>query len=173
MKLHEPPLCIRPKGFDAIDVSSAVGKLVLSMVNTIMLFIAQINQAIVATPGVGMDHAVRINAAPNDGQQRLSGTVGYDLRIDSAPSLEDAEDRCFAIGASTPFAFDALGAKVGFIDLDFSLEGRALFTKLGDPLPDPMQVTVDRVPIQPGDNGYFMSVQIEGKVLHQLPEFGL
>lgn len=120
-----------------------------------------------------MNHAVRIDAAPNDGQQRLSGTVGYDLRIDGASSSEDAKDRCFAIGASTPFAFDALGAKVGFIDLDLSLEGRALFTKLGNPLPDPMQVAVDRVSIQPGEDGHFMSVQIEGKVPHQLPEFGL
>jgi len=173
VKLHESPLCIRPEGFDAVDVSSAVGKLVLSMVDTIMLFIAQINQAAVAAPGIGVDHAVRVDAAPNDGQQRLSGTIGYDLRIDVASSLEDAKDRGFAIGTTTPFAFDALGAEVGFIDLNLSLEGGALFTKLSDPLPDPMQVTVDRVAIQPGQNGHFMSVQIERKVPHQLPEFGL
>jgi hypothetical protein len=36
-----------------------------------------------------------------------------------------------------------------------------------------MQVAVDRVSIQPGEDGHFMSVQIEGKVPHQLPEFGL
>jgi hypothetical protein len=136
VKLHESPFGIRPKGFDAVDVSSAVGKLVLSVVNTIMLLVAQINQAAVAAPGVGMDQAVRIDSAPNDGQQGLSGTIRHDLRIDRASSLEDSKDRGFAIGTPASFAFDAPGAKVGFIDLDLSLERRGLLTELGDPLPD-------------------------------------
>jgi len=85
VKLHESPFRIRPKGFDPVDVSSAVGELVLPVVNTIMLFVAQINQAAVATPRVGMDHAVRIDSAPNDGQQRLSGTIRHDLRITRPP----------------------------------------------------------------------------------------
>ena len=111
VKLHESPFRIRPEGFNAVDVSSAIGELVLSVVNTIMLFIAQINQAAVATPGIGMDHTVRIDSAPNDGQQCLSGTVGHDLGIDAASSLEDSKNRGFTIGPTAPFAFDALGAK--------------------------------------------------------------
>ncbi len=67
VKLHESPFGIRPERFDPVDVPSAVGELVLSVMNTIMLFVAQINQAAVAAPGVGMDHAVRIDSAPNDG----------------------------------------------------------------------------------------------------------
>ena len=173
MKLHEPPLCIGPEGFDAVDVSFAVCELVLSMVDTIMLFVAQVNKTTVTAPVIRVDDAVGLYPTADNGQQRPSGAIRDDLGIDAAAPLEDAKDRGFAIGTTTPFAFDALGTKVGFIDLDLSLNRRALFTKFGDPLSDSMQVTVDRVAIQPGQNGYSMSVQIEGKVPHQLPEFGL
>ncbi len=79
VKLHETPLRIRPKGFDPVDVSSAVGELILSVANTIMLFVAKIKQAAVAAPRIGMNHAARIDSAPNNGQQRLSDTVVIDL----------------------------------------------------------------------------------------------
>ena len=94
-----------------------------------------------------MDHAVRIDSAPNDGLQCLSGTIRHDLGIDAASSLEDSKDRSFAIGAPAPFAFDALGAEVGFVDFDLSLDRRGLFTELGDSFPDQLQVAVDGVSV--------------------------
>ena len=39
MELNEPPFRIGPKGFDTIDVSLAIGKFIVSVVNTIMLFV--------------------------------------------------------------------------------------------------------------------------------------
>ena len=91
-------------------MSSAIGELIFSAANTKILFVVQINQAGVATPRVGMDHAVRIDSSPNDGQQRLSGIVRHDLGKDTSYSLEDSKDRGFARGPTAPFAFDALSA---------------------------------------------------------------
>lgn len=93
-------------------MSFAISKLILSMMNTIMLFIAQVNQAHVATPGVRMNDAIRFYSAVNDGLQSLSGTIGYDLCVDIATALEDAKYRRFAINTAAPFPFDASGAKV-------------------------------------------------------------
>jgi len=118
-----------------------------------------------------MDHAVRIDSAPNDGQQRLSGTIWHDLRIDAAAPLKDSKDRGFAIGASAPFAFDAPGAEVRFVDLYLSLNRRGLLTEL-DPFPDQPHIAVDGVSVQTHQRRNFTSVQIEVKVPHKLPEFG-
>jgi len=87
--------------------------------------------------------------------------------------LEDAKDRGFAIGASAPFAFDAPGAEVRFVDLDLSLNRRGLLTERGDPFPDQLHIAVDGVSVQTRQRRNFMSVQVEGKVPHKLPEFGL
>ena len=126
-------------------MSSAIGELILSAVNTKMFLVAQINLAGVATPRVGMDHAVRIDSSPNDGQQRLSGTVRHDLGIDTSSSLEDSKDRGFAIGPKAPFALDALGAKGGFIDLCQDRKG--LFTECSDLFPDQLHIMIDGVSV--------------------------
>ena len=79
--------------------------------------------------------------------------------------MEDAKDRGFAIGASAPFAFDAPGAEVRFVDLDLSLNRRGLLTERGDPFPDQLHIAVDGVSVQTRQRRNFMSVQIEGKYL--------
>ena len=40
---------------------------ILSMVHTIVLFIAQVNQAAVTAPAIGVDDAIRIYFTSNDG----------------------------------------------------------------------------------------------------------
>lgn len=52
------------------------------MVDTIMLFISQVNQTAVTTPGVGMNNAIRLYSAADNGLQGLSGTVRQDLCVD-------------------------------------------------------------------------------------------
>jgi len=68
MELHEPPFCKKPRGLNAVDMPLAIGmdELVLSMVHTIVFFIAQVNQATVIAPVIRMDHAIRIYLAAND-----------------------------------------------------------------------------------------------------------
>jgi len=173
MELHESPLCIGPEGFDSVDMTSAVCKFILPMMDTIMLFVSQINQSAISTPGVRMDHAVGIDSAANDGLERLPGTIGHDLGVDMTSSLENAKHRGFPIGATSSFPFHTPCAKIRFVNFNLTSEGRRLLTEGSDPFPDLMQIAVDGVPVQPGQNTDFLSVQIQGKVPRQLPKFGL
>jgi len=147
VELHEPPFRIGPEGFNTIDMALAIGKLIGSMVDTIMLFVAQINQAIVTTPRVGVNDTFKLYSTSDNALQRLFCTVGDDFRIDHALSLKDAEDRGFVIGAAASFSLDPLGSEVGFVNFNFSPERRRLFTELGDPCPNKTQVAIDGITV--------------------------
>jgi hypothetical protein len=75
--------------------------------------------------------------------------VRYDPGIYMTSSLEDAKHRCLSIGTPSVFFFDTPGAEIGFVDLDFLLEGRTFFTEGNDPFPNLMQIEVDGIPVQP------------------------
>jgi hypothetical protein len=79
---------------------------------TIMLFVSQVNKAIVSTPGIGMNNTFRVYFAADDGLQGLSGTVRNYFRIDLATSLEKAKDRGFAISATTAVTLNSFGSEV-------------------------------------------------------------
>jgi len=90
---------------------SPLGELVLAMLDTIVLFVAQVHQAVVASPAVGVNHALGVHLPPDDGLQSGLGAIRHDLGIDLATPLQDAEDRSFAIGAASPFPFTRLAPK--------------------------------------------------------------
>ena len=117
------------------------------MVDTIMLLVSQINQAIITASGVGMDNTIQVHFAAYNALQRLLGAIGNDFRVDHATSLENAEYGGFTIGTTASFPFDSFGAKVGFINFYFSLKRRGVFTIFGDPFPDQQQVSVDGIPV--------------------------
>jgi hypothetical protein len=52
MELYQSPLGISPKRFYPVDMTSPIGKLALSMMNTIVFLIPQIHQAIIASPSI-------------------------------------------------------------------------------------------------------------------------
>ena len=64
MELGKPPFGIGSERFNAVDMSFAVCELVLPMVDTIMLFVAQVNKATVAAPVIRMHDAVRLSIRP-------------------------------------------------------------------------------------------------------------
>ena len=105
IELHESGLGKGPKGFDAVDMVPSPGELVLAMMDAIMLFVTQVHQAVVASPAVGVNHALGVHFSSDDGLQSGLGAIRYDLGVDSATPLQDAEDRSFAISATTPFSF--------------------------------------------------------------------
>ena len=89
-----------------------IGKLVIAMVETIMLFVSHVNQATVAAPGIGVNNALRLPFAANNGLQGLSGAVRNDLGIDLAAPLQDAKDRSFTLSTAAAFPFYAPGPEV-------------------------------------------------------------
>ena len=86
-------------------MSLTIGKLVITMVDTIMFFVSQVNQTTVTAPGIRMNNALRLHLAADDGLQGLSGAVRNDLGINLAATLKDAEDRGFIIRAAATFSF--------------------------------------------------------------------
>ena len=61
----EPSLGNGPKAFYSIDMGMLVGKLVVAMLNMKVFPIAQIYQAIVATPAIRVNNAFKFHTATN------------------------------------------------------------------------------------------------------------
>ncbi len=104
----------RPKTFDAIDIWITIGKLVGWVVDPEMLWITQVNQAVVAAPAVGMNNRFNPDASVDNGLQRLFLNIRNNFGEHFSVSFVDAEDDGFAARAATAFALDSLGSKVGF-----------------------------------------------------------
>jgi len=89
-----------------------IGKLVIAMVDTIMLFVSQVNQTTVSAPGIGMNNAVRLHLAADNGLQGLSGAVSNDLCVNLAATLKDAKNGGFTISTAATFSFYTPGPEV-------------------------------------------------------------
>ena len=63
-KLCQTPFGIAPKGFYPIDMLIATGKLVVAMVHPKVFFVADINQAIIGTPTIGIDNVLCTSRCP-------------------------------------------------------------------------------------------------------------
>ena len=127
MKLYQPTFSKGPKRFDTINMTFSVNKLICPVVNTIVLFIAQIHKTIIAAPAIRMNDTVRIYTTPDNGLQRSFSAIGDDFGVDSAAPFKDTENRCFPKGSSSSFTFYSFAAKIRFIDFDLPFDGRLLF----------------------------------------------
>ena len=79
MGFHESSFWITPEGLNAVNMPLAIGKLVIAMVETIMLFVSQSNESTVTAPSIGVNNALRLHLAADNGLRGLSGAVGKDL----------------------------------------------------------------------------------------------
>ena len=96
MKLLQAMFSKTPEALNAVDMVRAAGELVLSMMDSVMFRVTDINQAIVAAPAVRVDDCLRSNATANNGLQSSLRAVGHDLGIDFAVSLQQPEDGSLA-----------------------------------------------------------------------------
>ena len=81
-------LGVAPERLNAVDMPGSLDELIVAVVDPKVLFQADVNQAIVARPTVGMNDAVGVNFASNNGLQRGFGGIGDDFGIDnSCPRL--------------------------------------------------------------------------------------
>ena len=90
------------------------------MIDPEMLRITQVNQAVVAAPGVGMNNGFDTDAPAHYGLQRFLLDVRNDLGEHFSVPFIDSEDNSFATCAATTFAFDSFGSEVGFVHLDLT-----------------------------------------------------
>ena len=118
VEFGEPALGKAPKSFDSIDVDFALTQ-GSAFLDAQVFIIANINQAVIANPLIGVQHAGGIDSAANDLLERLLATVRDHLGIDFSPSLIDAKHRLLvgrsALSSRTDVAFEPVRSKVGFI----------------------------------------------------------
>jgi len=170
-ELNEPGLSKTPEAFNAIDMSIAPNKLVFAMLDSIMLLIAHVHNAIVRTKAVSMDSRRQSNLAANNGLKTGLFAVRDDLRINTAVSFVDAEDDGLASRPASALATHATRPEVRFIQLDIAGKGRFTLAMLGDNLTNQSHITVDRITIQTCQNGNLRGSQIKCKEPKKLPEF--
>lgn len=152
IELSQPSLRKAPEGFDAVDVSAAIGEGFL-LVDAHMLVVANINQSIIPRPAIGAENACRVDPASNDGAQSGLGAVRDDFGINFSLPLEDAEDRLLA-GASAAqpgqsSASDPVCSKITLVDFDHSSQTAALSHALqNNEESKPVIKAVDRLAVE-------------------------
>lgn len=169
----EPGFGETPEALDAVDVGLPLSELVPAVVDSQVLAIADIDQAVVTSPIVGVDHALGFHFASYNRLQRGFGAVGHDLGVDLAIALEYAEDDRLARSATPALPLDVSSTEERFIDFDLPRERGLLLGILGHSFADRSQETVYGVAIQVGQLGDLGGLQIEREELHQRSEFRL
>jgi len=149
-------------------------ELVLTMINSKMLGVTDINQAVITAPAVGMDDGVQGHAPANYGLQRAFSAVRHHFRVNTTVALEDAKDDRLARGATAPFASDAPRSEVAFINFDFAVRvRRSALAFSRHPLPNSEKDHRDCLTRQSGQLRYVAGGKIHRKVAHDLANFTL
>lgn len=172
IKLGEPAFGERPEGLDPINVGATISdKLSLVVANPNVGIIADVHQAIVATPAISHDDRLGAHLPKDHLAKCLCGTVRDNLSVDPATSLEDPEYRLFK-GTPTSAAWhslDSARAEVALIELDltrYSPKRRLL--RCEDQLTKDAVETVDRVAVETGQLSSLGCLNINAEMGNQL-----
>ena len=162
-----------PEALDAVDMGFTSNELILPVIDAQVLAVADVNQAIVAPPAIGIDDAVQGDPTADNALQRSLSAVRDDFRIDAAVAFENAEDGRFAKGPASSLALDAAGAEVRFIHLDRTRERRLGLAIFSDTFTDASQITINGIAVQSRQGSDLCGVQIECKQPDNLPKLVL
>ena len=143
-----------PEALNPIHMDSASDKFILPMIDSKMFAIAHIDQPIVPTPSIRIDHTVKGNLATNNRLQCGFPAVSNEFGVDLPIALENAKDDRFAVGSTAPFPLDTSCAKIRFIHFDLACKRRLSFTEFCDSFSKSLHIPVDRVAVQPSQEGH-------------------
>ena len=160
-KFGKPGLGIAPEAFDSIDMTFTMDKFVLPVIDSEVFFIPKVNEAIVPSPAIRMDDAFEIYTTSNNRLQRGSPAIGNNFGEDLSVAFKDTKNNCFAESAAATFPLNASGAKVAFINFNFSRKRRFPLTIFGNSFPNFSEVSVNSISIQVGDLCNLRGIQIQ------------
>ena len=172
LELCQANLGQSPEALDAIDVNVALGELVPGMVDA-EVAVTEVDQAIVASPAVGVDDGAGVHPASDDALQGWLGAVGNDLSVDLALALEDAEHGGLAVGAAAAPALDPARAEETLVDLNHSEQGALCLAIEQNPFSQAAVEAIHGVAVQAAQGGCLKGGQVGRKIAHQLAELGL
>jgi len=153
--------CIAPEALDSVNMTFAINKFILPVVDSKMLFVTKINQAVIASPAIRMNNTFQTHSSAYNLLQRGSTAIRDDLSIDFSVSSEDTKNDSFTESSTASFAFNAASPEKAFINFNLTRKRRLLATKLSDSLSDFCDVPVDCVPVQTGNSCYLRGIQIQ------------
>ena len=154
---------VAPERFDPVDVVAPACKLVPAVVNAEVAFVAQVDEAVVALPTVGVDDALVSHTALDDGLQRVSRAIVEHVGEDFAAAFEDTDDGHLTTCASPPFAPHTPRAKGAFGDFNLAFERSLSQAFVRNANPDRQHMTVDARAMQAHDLSDLDGFQIERK----------
>lgn len=102
------------------------------MVNAEVLVIAEIDQAVVAAPAIGVEDGLGADLTANNGLERGLGGIRDDFGVDLISAFEQTKDDGFAARAPAPLAAHATRAEIGFVGLQFPGKGGVALAFSGD-----------------------------------------
>ena len=119
-KLHQTYFGKAPEAFDAVDMVGADGEFILTVLDSIMLLIAQIDDAVIGPKPVGMDGRKHIDFAFGNRIKRSARAVRNNLGINLSVAFVDAKNDGFAVSSTTTLAANSPRTKVRFVQFDLS-----------------------------------------------------
>ena len=173
MKLSQSHFSKAPETLDAVNVIPAINELVCTMIDTIMLVVADVDQSVVTTPTIGVNNAFRIDSASDNPLKSLLRGVGDYLGINLVSALQETENDGFTISSSPSFSSDSFGAEIALIDFHAPRERAFLRTDVADSFPHSVEIAIDSISVNAGDFRGLCGIQIRSETLYQSSEFRL
>jgi hypothetical protein len=116
-------------------------------VHSVVFFIPKIYKAIISRPIIRMNNTIRVHLASYNGLQSGFSTVWDYFCIYFTSTLKNTKNNLFPRCSTSSFSFYAMSSEIGFINFYFTLKRRFIFTKLGNPSSNQIQITVNCVTI--------------------------
>ena len=170
-KAGKPCLGIGPEALYSIDMASISDEFVLTVVDSKMLFISEIDQPVVAPPTIGMDDAFKADTASDDCLERSSFAVGHDFGVNFSVPSEHTENNGFSKSPTSPFSLYSLGSEVTFINFNFPVKRGLPEAIRSNSSTDFLEIAIDGISVEAGNFGDLGGVQPIRKEPDQFPDF--
>jgi hypothetical protein len=172
-ELGQTEFGIGPEGLDSVDMAVTSGEFIFSMMDSKVLGVSDVHQALIASRAVTVDDAIDRDMTPNNLLQRGLSGIRDNLLIDPAIAFEDTEDNGFRSGTTSALTPNPPRTEVGFVHFDLPGKGAVERTLIDQPGSDSLVDRVDRSDAEAGQIGSLRGWKIKGEEAQNLPEFAL
>lgn len=173
IKLGQPTFCIAPERLDTVDMLFTIREFVLAMIHPEVLVKSNINQAVVASPAVGVDHGSWFYMTSDNALQRGLGAIRHDLGINfTLPFQQPKHDR-LSISASPTFSPNSTSTKIRLINFNCVFKRCSHLASFGHTLANFKINAIHRSNRNANQCSSTGSRKVEGKAPHKLPKFSL
>mgnify|MGYP007047510891 CR=1 FL=1 len=171
-ELSQTQIGISPEGLDSVDMAVTSSKLVFSMMDSKVLGVSDVHQALIVSPTVTVDDSID-RTTPNNLLQRGFSRIWDDFCVNPVIPFEDTEDDGFRSSTTSALPPNSLRTEIGFVHFSLACYGAVERTFINQPGPDSLVDRVDRTDAEPTQISRFRGWKIKGKEAQNLPEFAL